>query len=62
MTEQFEMKRQQYVTFTKEEAEVMDQGRKIASRFSPKPVSVNKFISQNTVARADEILAKEMQK
>ncbi|WP_054804285.1 hypothetical protein [Kosakonia cowanii] len=55
MAEQFKMERTQYVSFTKKEAEILDKGREIASAFSAKPVSVNKFVRKNAELRAKKI-------
>ncbi|MDW8845068.1 hypothetical protein SD961_04020 [Erwinia sp. MMLR14_017] len=55
MTEQYKMQRTQRVSFTKEEAEIIDQGREIASEFAPEPVSVNKFIRRSAELRAKKI-------
>lgn len=55
MTEQFKMERTQRVSFTKDEAEILDKGREIASEFATKPVSVNKFVRKNAELRARKI-------
>ncbi|HCT5765282.1 hypothetical protein ACHHY8_21780 [Enterobacter cloacae complex sp. 2024EL-00215] len=56
MSEQFEMKRTQHVSFNREQSKTIDDGRKIAGRFSAKPISVNRFVKVNAIARAKEIL------
>lgn len=55
MTQQFKMERTQRVSFTEEEAKILDKGREIASEFATKPVSVNKFVRKNAVLRAKKI-------
>ncbi|MFE0412340.1 hypothetical protein ACFW0S_26830 [Citrobacter freundii] len=56
MPDQFKMERTQHVSFTKEEAEIIDKGREITSRFTKDPVSVNKYVKTNAVERAKEII------
>ncbi|HAT3956105.1 MULTISPECIES: hypothetical protein [Enterobacter] len=56
MTDQFKMERTQHVSFTEEEAEILDKGREITSRFTKSPVSVNKYVRTNAVARAKDII------
>lgn len=55
MSEQYEMKRIQYVAFTKEEAERLDLAREFMSQFTAKPVSVNKFVRKAAEFRAKKI-------
>ena len=55
MTEQYEMKRQQRVSFSEEEAERINSALDIMKECTGKDVSPNKFIKASTVARAKTI-------
>lgn len=55
MSDQYEMKRTQHVSFTKEEAERLDLAREFTSQFTTNPVSVNKFVRKAAEFRAKKI-------
>ncbi|MFT4928244.1 MAG: hypothetical protein ACI8WB_004363 [Phenylobacterium sp.] len=55
MVDQFEMKRQQRVSFTKEQADKINNALNIMKTCTGKDVSPNKFIKASTVARAKTI-------
>lgn len=59
MAEQFNMKRQQHVSFTKEAADKINSALDIMKTCTGKDVSPNKFIKASTVERAKIINLQE---
>ena len=59
MSKQFDMKRQQRVSFTEEQAEQINTALDIIKRCTGKDVSPNRFIKESTLARAEKINKQE---
>lgn len=49
------MKRTQHISFTEEEAKILEKGMEIASQFADKRITVNNFVRKNAVLRAKKI-------
>lgn len=56
MSEQFEMKRQQKVAYTTEEAKDINDALDVMKACTGKDVTVNKFIRESTKQRANDVL------
>ena len=56
MSEQFEMKRQQKVAYTSEEAKSINDALDVMKACTGKDVTVNKFVRESTKQRADDVL------